>query len=247
MPSSRIERELHPLVLGYRRTTDLSGYGWLGSAAPTTDDHSALLGVGFALGPAGYGVIQLDPVEHSELLERVTEVSVIVSLFATGLKLRTPLFDARWRLVARLAFGSMRLTVGLIALVGVVGLRLPIGAALLLGGILAPTDPVLASDVEVKDPWDQDRLRFTLTGEAALNDGSNSPFVMLGLGLLGLNFSANGWHWLAVDVVWATVGGLAIGWLLGTLVGQLVLYLRRTHKEAVGSDEFLLLGLIALA
>lgn len=206
------------------------------------------LGVGFGLGPAGFGLIQLDPVQNSALLERLTEVSVVISLFTTGLKLRTPLSDNRWRLAARLAFGSMTLTVVLITLVGVVGLGMSIGAAFLLGGILAPTDPVLASDVEVENPWDRDRLRFCLTGEAALNDGSNSPFVFLGMGLLGLHpLGTLGWRWLAVDLVWASVGGLVIGGLLGTLVGQLVLYLRREHKEAVGLDDFLALGLIALS
>jgi sodium/hydrogen antiporter len=180
------------------------------------------------------------------VLERITEITVIVSLFATGLKLRAPLTDEVWQLVVRLAFGSMLLTVLLITVVGVVGLHLPIGAAVLLGGILAPTDPVLASDVEVEDPWDRDRLRFSLTGEAALNDGSNSPFVFLGLGLLGLLPNHQGWHWLAIDVVWATVGGVGIGTLLGTLVGKLVLYLRREHQEAVGLDDFLAMGLIAL-
>lgn len=71
---------------------------------------------------------------------------------------------------------------------------------------------------------------------------------MLGLGLLGLHeLGAFGWRWLAIDVVWAVCGGLAIGWLLGMLVGRLVLYLRRTHKEAVGLDEFLGLGLIGLS
>lgn len=160
------------------------------------------LGVGFGLGPAGFGLIQIDPVKDSALLERITEVSVIISLSTAGLKLRTPLSDNRWRLVMRLAFGSMTLTVLLIALVGMVGLKMSIGAALLLGGILAPTDPVLASDVEVENPWDRDRLRFCLTGEAALNDGSNSPFVFLGMGLLGLHsLGALGWRWLAVDVV----------------------------------------------
>lgn len=205
------------------------------------------LAVGIGLGPVGIGLIQLDPIEHAPLLERLTEVSVITSLFATGLKLRTPLLDDLWLLVLRLAFGSMTLTVLLITLVGTIGLHWPIGAALLLGGILAPTDPVLASDVEVEDPWDKDRLRFSLTGEAALNDGSNSPFVFLGLGLLGLHPLSNGWRWLAIDVLWATVGGLAIGALLGTLVGKLVLYLRHQHQEAVGLDDFLALGLIAIA
>ena len=204
------------------------------------------LAVGIGLGPSGIGLIQLDPIEDAPVLERLTEVTVITSLFATGLKLRTPLLDDLWRLVLRLAFGSMTLTVLLIALVGVVGLHFSIGAALLLGGILAPTDPVLASDVEVEDPWDKDRLRFSLTGEAALNDGSNSPFVFLGLGLLGLYPFRGGWHWLAIDVVWATGGGFAIGALLGTLIGKLVLYLRRKHQEAIGLDDFLALGLIAM-
>lgn len=204
-----------------------------------------LVGIGF--GPVGFKLIQLDPIENSVLLERITEVSVIVSLFSTGLKLRLPLSDGRWRLVLRLAVGSMILTVLLIALLGVVGLHMPIGAALLLGGILAPTDPVLASNVEVEHPWDRDRLRFSLTGEAALNDGSNSPFVFLGMGMLGLeSSSANLWHWVAMDVVWASAGGIAIGGLLGTAIGKLVLYLRRKHKEAVGLDDFLALGLIAL-
>jgi sodium/hydrogen antiporter len=129
--------------------------------------------VGIGLGPEGIGLIHLDPIRDAAVLERITEVTVIVLLFATGLKLRAPLTDGVWKLVFRLAFGSMLLTVLLITLVGVVGLHLPIGAAILLGGILAPTDPVLASDVEVEDPWDRDRLRFSLTGEAALNDGSN--------------------------------------------------------------------------
>jgi NhaP-type Na+/H+ or K+/H+ antiporter len=142
----------------------------------------------------------------------------------------------------------MALTVGLIALVGVVALELPIGAAILLGAVLAPTDPVLASDVRVSGPRDRDQLRFTLTGEAGLNDGTAFPFVMLGLGLLGLHETGEGgWRWLAVDVLWAIPGGLLIGALLGTATGRVILFLRREHKEAVGLDDFLALGLIALS
>ena len=124
-------------------------------------------------------------------------------------------------------------------------LGLSLGAAILLGGILAPTDPVLASDVQVAEPGDRDRLRFSLTGEAGLNDGTAFPFVLLGLGLLGLHdLGGSLWRWLAVDVLWGVGAGIGIGAALGTLVGRLVLYLRRTHKEAVGLDNFLALGLI---
>jgi NhaP-type Na+/H+ or K+/H+ antiporter len=106
---------------------------------------------------------------------------------------------------------------------------------------------VLASDVQVDEPGDRDRLRFSLTGEGGLNDGAAFPFVMLGLGLLGLHdLGTAGWRWLGVDVLWAMAGGLAIGTLLGTLIGKLVIYLRTHHQEAVGLDEFLALGLVAL-
>jgi len=123
-----------------------------------------------------------------------------------------------------------------------------LGAAVLLGGILAPTDPVLATEVQLEDPGDRDLLRFSLTGEAGLNDGTAFPVVMLGLGLLGLHeIGAMGWRWLAIDVLWACGAGIAIGATLGTGLGRLVLYLRRHHQEAVGYENFLALGLIGLA
>ena len=207
------------------------------------------LAVGVALGPWGAGWIRFDPVASSALLERLTEFAVIVSLFTAGLKLRTPLSDrTAWRPPVRLASVSMVLTVALIAAAGVYLLKLPLGAAILLGAILAPTDPVLASDVQVSHPLDRDRVRFSLTGEAGLNDGMAFPFVLLGLGLLGFREVGNfGWRWVAIDLVWAVFAGLAIGAVAGTAIGRLVVHLRRTHKEAVGLDEFLSLGLLALA
>ena len=206
------------------------------------------LAIGYALGPAVWNVMAPDPLRHSGSLERISEVALLISLFAVGMKLGVPLRDKRWWLPVRLAFPSMALTVLFIALVGVFLLGLSSGAALLLAAILAPTDPVLASDVQVEDSSDRDRLRFSLTAEGGLNDGTAFPFVMLGLGMLGLyDFGSGGWRWVAVDVLWAIAGGLAIGGALGALVGKLVVYLRTQHKEAVGLDEFLALGLIAIA
>ena len=206
------------------------------------------LGIGILLGPQVSGLVRADALTHAPVLERMAEIAVIVSLFTAGLKLRVPVLDRRWLLAVRLATLSMAVTVALVATAVVVGLGFPWGIGIIIGAILAPTDPVLASDVQVEHPFDEDRLRFGLTGEASLNDGTAFPFVMLGLGLLGLHDLGDGlWRWVAVDVLWATAAGLAIGGALGTGVGQLVLYLRRTHKEAVGLDDFLALGLIALA
>jgi NhaP-type Na+/H+ or K+/H+ antiporter len=153
------------------------------------------LAAGYGLGPAGWSLMSPDPLTYSGTLERVAEVAVLISLFAVGLKLGLPLSDKGWRLPARLAIVSMTITVVLIAAIGVFGLGLSLGAAVLLGAILAPTDPVLASDVQVLEANDRDRLRFSLTGEGGLNDGAAFPFVMLGLGLLGLHdLGSGGWR-----------------------------------------------------
>lgn len=206
------------------------------------------LAVGVALSPLGFDVLRIDAFKHTQLLERLTEVVVLVSLFTAGLKLSPGLRDRSWLLPLRLALTSMVVTVIGIAACAWFFLGLPVGACILLGGILAPTDPVLASDVQVSHAGDRDRLRFSLTGEGGLNDGTATPVVMLGLGLLGLHdIGEFGWRWLLVDGLWATFGGLGVGAVLGMAVGRLVLFLRREHKEAVGLDDFLAMGLIGLS
>ena len=206
------------------------------------------LGSGVLLGPFGSGLLRLDFVTHAPGLERVAEIAVIVSLFTAGLKLRVSLWDRRWLIALRLAVLSMAVTVALVAAAVVIVLGVPWGVGIVVGAILAPTDPVLASDVQVEHPFDRNRLRFALTGEASLNDGTALPFLLLGLGMLGVSDHPGGlWRWLGVDVVWSSAGGLAVGGTLGTVVGRLVLYLRRRHREALGLDDFLALGLIGLS
>src|SRR5688572_18866601 len=203
---------------------------------------------GFALGPAGFALLNPSPITDQRVLEVVTEAAVLVSLFAVGLKLTVPLSDHRWRAALRLATVSMLITIALLSAIGVALFDLPLGAAILLAAILAPTDPVLASDVQLEDPSDRDSVRFSLTGEGGLNDGAAFPFVMLGLALLGLrDTGTNFLRWATFDLVWPVVGGLAIGAMCGHAIGKLVVHLRTRHKEAVGLDEFLMLGLIGVA
>ncbi|MDL2357770.1 MAG: cation:proton antiporter, partial [Pseudomonadota bacterium] len=126
-------------------------------------------------------------------------------------------------------------------------LGLPLGAGVLLGAILAPTDPVLATDVQVRHAGDHDTLRFTLTSEAGMNDGSAFPFVMLGLGLLGAgDLGQFGWKWALVDVVWATLGAVAIGWAGGYALGRLGWFLRNQAPRHDVLDDLVALGLIGV-
>lgn len=206
------------------------------------------LAVGGILGPDVLNVLRPDPLLHAAALERVAEVALLISLFAVGMQLGVPLRDLRWRLPARLAIASMTVMVAMVTAIGVWLLHLPVGAAVLLGAILAPTDPVLASGVHSEPGARPDRLGFSLAGEGGLNDGTAFPFVMLGLGLLGLEELGPGFaSWWGIDLLWGMLGGVAIGAALGSAAGRLVVYLRSRHGQAVGLDEFLGLGLIGMA
>lgn len=204
--------------------------------------------VGYLVGIAGLMPVVPNPVLHAEVIGRIAEIALLISLFSVGLRMGVPILDRRWIVPLRLAFVSMAITVGMIAAIGMWGLGLSPGAGILLGGILAPTDPVLASGMKTERGVDPDRLRFSLAGEGALNDGSAFPFVILGLTLLAPNagnFSI--WHWLLLDLIWSSVGGVLVGALVGFLTGRLIVYLRTRHFQAVGQDEFLSLGVIAVA
>jgi NhaP-type Na+/H+ or K+/H+ antiporter len=120
----------------------------------------------------------------------------------------------------------MPLTIGAVALLGWWLAGMTLAGALLLGAVLAPTDPVLAGDVQVGPPTEggEHPVRFALTTEAGLNDGLAFPFVYLGLLIAAQGFAPAEWgiEWLGRDVVYRiAVGGLAgaaIGWLLGRLL-----------------------------
>ena len=201
---------------------------------------------GWLIGPQVGGLLHLDLFGDARLIEVLTEAAVLISLFAVGMRLRVRLTDRLWLTPLLLATVAMLLTIGAMTVVNV-SLGLSLGAALLLAAVLSPTDPVLASDVQVDNPDDRDRLRFGLSGEGGLNDGTAFPFVMLGLGCLGLHELGTGaWRWWSVDLLWGVGGGLALGWVLGWSFSHMVLHLRREREQAFGMESFLTLGLIAL-
>ncbi|WP_019936728.1 sodium:proton antiporter [Bordetella sp. FB-8] len=206
------------------------------------------LGIGYLVRIGGLMPVVPDPVLHAEVIGRIAEMALLISLFSVGLRMGVPILDRRWIVPLRLAYLSMAITVGLIAVIGIWGLGLSPGAAILLGGILAPTDPVLASGMKTDRGVHPDRLRFSLAGEGALNDSTAFPFVVLGLALLAPNAVAfSVWRWLLFDLIWSSVGGILVGVIVGFLTGRLIVYLRTRHFQAVGQDEFLSLGVIAVA
>jgi NhaP-type Na+/H+ or K+/H+ antiporter len=205
------------------------------------------LAVGLLVGPSVLNLFHFNPLKESALLEVLTEVAVLISLFSAGVKMPVPFSFSRWRAPLLLASVSMSMTVALVAAFAYYVLGLPLGAGVLLGAIVAPTDPVLATDVQSRHPGDRDQLRFTLTCEAGMNDGSAFPFVMLGLGMLGLHELGDfNLRWVVVDVLWATVGGMVIGVVAGVALARLGWKLRRAPHQHELMDDFLGLGLIGV-
>lgn len=205
------------------------------------------LAVGLLVGPSALNLFHFNPLKESALLEALTEIAVLISLFSAGVKMPAPFSIARWRAPILLATVSMTISVAMVAAFAYYVLGLPLGAGVLLGAILAPTDPVLATDVQIRHPGDRDQLRFTLTCEAGMNDGSAFPFVMLGLGLLGLHEIGDlGMRWVLVDVLWATAAGVAIGVMAGIALAHLSSKLRRSRERHRLLDDFLGLGLIGI-
>ena len=205
------------------------------------------LAVGVLVGPTVFNLFHFNPLKESALLEVLTEVAVLISLFSAGVKMPVPFNFSLWRTPILLATVSMTITVAAVAAFAYFVLGLPLGAGVLLGAILAPTDPVLATDVQIRHPGDHDYLRFTLTCEAGMNDGSAFPFVMLGMGLLGLHeLGEFGMNWILMDVLWATLAGIVIGIVAGVALARAGWKLRSKPHSHELMDDFLGLGLIGI-
>jgi NhaP-type Na+/H+ or K+/H+ antiporter len=191
------------------------------------------------------------PLVQAEATERLTELVVIIALTGAGLKLDRPFGWRSWSMTWRLLGIAMPLSILGIAVVSHWLLGLGLGAALLLGAALAPTDPVLAADVQVGPPrsGEEDEVRFTLTAEAGLNDGFAFPFVKLAVAIVAQGSLPGPWllDWAAEDVVWKLAAGLAGGWTVGRFLGWLVFRVPNRAGLSRTGDGFVALGVTFLA
>jgi NhaP-type Na+/H+ and K+/H+ antiporters len=198
--------------------------------------------LGLAIFSTGILAFNPDPRTWDTLTERLSEIVVIISLMGCGLKLSRPVGWKSWGATWRLLAIAMPLTIIAVVMLGVWGLGFALPLALLLGAAMAPTDPVLASDVQVGPPGsdDEDEVRFALTSEAGLNDALAFPFVHLAVlaSLGGLAVQGALLDWVLIKVVWKIAAGLGMGWLIGFGFGRLLF---RRNLSVVGD------GLIALA
>ncbi len=193
-----------------------------------------------------------DPVKYGLVTTHLTEVCVIVSLMGAGLALDRRVGVRRWATTWRLLGIAMPLCILVLTLLGMWVLGLGIASALLIAAALAPTDPVLASEVQVGEPSEleedlelEDEVRFGLTSEAGLNDGLAFPFVYLAILLSTVGTAPSAWftEWILLDVLWRIVIGCVLGFAIGTLLGRVFF---RTPFESIRLANYSQ-GFVALA
>lgn len=251
-------KEMLSLLEAYDLTLVVVGLGVLGLAtllhrledAPFSYPILALA-LGYVAFALPLGLTPPDVHQHGAIAVHLTEIGVIISLMGVGLKIDRPPHWRTWSTTCRLLLICMPLTIACVALLGWWMVGLAPAAALLLGAAIAPTDPVLASDVQVGEPEaeeqppshddhnppqepeqgarrpDEDELRFTLTSEAGLNDSLAFPFTYLSLHILAVGTAPSNWlvPWLLIDVAWRIVVGIAAGVAVGWILSRILLRL----------------------
>jgi sodium/hydrogen antiporter len=200
-----------------------------------------LLGLGYAAIALPLGLEAPKPLEQGDITEHLTELGVIIALMGAGLKIDRPVGLKAWSGTWRLLSITMMLSILFSVFVGLWIAAFVPATAMLLGAVIAPTDPVLASEVQVGAPnggsedkktekkdktaqGEEDEVRFLLTSEAGLNDGLAFPFTNMAIAMAIAGTHPENWigAWLLVDVLYKMGVGFLVGILLGYVLARVI-------------------------
>ncbi len=187
-----------------------------------------------------------NPLWQENYAMHLTELVVIVALMGTGIKIDHPFSLREWKAPFRLVTVTMLLSIGVMMVLGIWVLGFSPASAILLGAVLAPTDPVLASDVQVGPPnaGENDEVRFALTAEAGLNDGMAFPFTWLAIMLATSGQTDEAWwmEWFFRDVLYRLIVGAVVGFGIGKAIVYLFFKLPEKYKMLHVRDGFVALS-----
>ena len=190
------------------------------------------------------------PQENETAVLHLTELIVIISLMGAGLKIKRSFSFKNWSLSLRLVFIGMLLGIVIAALLGYYMLGFNLAASLLLAAVLSPTDPVLASDVQVSAPNEKkdSETKFALTAEAGINDGLAFPFTWLAITVAAISAGTNDTllHWFTFYLIYKIAAGLILGFLLGKAAGYLIFDFSKKYKLLEKLDGFAALSMTLL-
>ena len=222
------------------------GMAWMPSFTKLTGISDSVVYV--LLGVIAYECLDIlpppNPMVYDTYTIHLTELVVVISLMGTGLKIDKPFSFKSWQVPFRLLTVTMVLCIAAVTCLAYYVLHFDLASSLLLGAVLAPTDPVLAADVQVGPPMEgiADEVRFSLTAEAGMNDGMAFPFTWLAILLAAAsagNFSVVMEEWLTIDLVYKILSGVILGVLLGRLLAYFIFNFSEKSKAINLNDGFI--------
>lgn len=226
--------------------------GFLKERLFLSDPVVALL-LGVVLSPAVFGAIDLHHWGQPEgILEQSARIAIGIQLMGIALRLPPGFVRQKWRPLTVLLGLVMPLMWLASALLVYLILGLPFWVSMLLGAVISPTDPVVATSIvtgRVAERNLPDRIRYILSAESGINDGLAYPFVMLPILFLTRSPGEAVWHWLSRTLLWEVVGAVILGLTAGYLAGWLLKWAER--KQLIDKQSFLAytvaLSLVVLA
>jgi len=239
----------HYLVILTIIGAGILGMAWMPAFTAKTKISYSIIYV--LLGMLLYGIFDFlpapDPKKNPELTTHLTELVVLVSLMCTGLKIDQKFSFRTWGIPFRLVTITMFLCIAAVTAIGVYYFNMPLASALLLAAVLSPTDPVLATDVQVGDPNEEDRdnAKFSLTAEAGFNDGMAFPFVWLAITVAMMSAGGDGFliTWAWKHLVYQILAGALCGFLIGKLLAYVLFTLAKKYESIGTNDGFVSIAL----
>jgi sodium/hydrogen antiporter len=218
--------------------------GLLKERTPVSEPLIALI-AGVLIGPAALGLLDLADLGNQTLiLEEAALVTLGVALVGVALRLPVGYSSRNWRLLLVLLGIVMPLmwVVGGLLVYLIVGV--PFWVAVMIGAIVTPTDPVVASSIVAGGVAERNlpaRLRHAISSESGFNDGLALPFVVLPVLVLTQPKGEVLGHWLTHTVLLEILAGAALAALMGYLAGKTLQWAER--KETMERTSLLTISL----
>ena len=194
-----------------------------------TEPMIALL-AGIVVGPVLH-LIHVTEAQQDPLLEWGAKLTIAMALMASALKFKHKYLTEHKQMLGVLVVGSMLLMFAFSALLSKFVLNLGWPAALLIGAIITPTDPVVSSSMasgKYADKLLNNNIKSSLFFESGINDGLAFPLVAIGW-MVFQKGEMEWLHWLKKTVLYENVLAIIIGSLLGYFIGMLMHYARKAH------------------
>ncbi|MDT0650668.1 cation:proton antiporter [Autumnicola edwardsiae] len=202
---------------------------------------------GVLIGPYFLDIIPADVPEKLTILRITCEFTIAMALMATALRIPKNFFYKNFKTQVNVVlFGMVFMWLFSSGILYLIFSDFSISECLLLGAIITPTDPVLASSIVSGDKAEKylpASIRETISFESGINDGLAFPIVFFSI-FLFTNSSFPVTTWLSETLLYETVLCGVIAYFTGILAGKMM---HKAHGKKIMTTKAVLPFSLGLA